>query len=72
VQIGNAIHTIAGRVTMDMTVVDVGDAPVAIGDIATIWGGDVTLSEQADHAGTNPYELLTALGSRVIRRYPHE
>jgi alanine racemase len=72
VQIGNAIHTIAGRVTMDMTVVDVGDAPVAIEDIATIWGGDVTLSEQADHAGTNPYELLTALGSRVIRRYPHE
>ncbi|HKP29616.1 MAG TPA: alanine racemase [Gemmatimonadales bacterium] len=72
VQIGEGIHRIAGRVTMDMTVVDVGEASVAVGDVATIWGGDVTLSEQAEHAATNPYELLTALGSRVIRRYSDE
>jgi alanine racemase len=72
IQFGDAVHSIAGRVTMDMTIVDVGDAPVAVGDVATIWGGAVTLSEQAGHAGTNPYELLTALGSRVIRRYTNE
>jgi alanine racemase len=69
IEIGGAVYTIAGRVTMDMTVVDVGDAPVAIGDIATIWGGDVTLTDQAELAGTNSYELLTALGTRVVRRY---
>ena len=72
IQIGDGVYPIAGRVTMDMTVVDVGDTPVAIGDVATIWGGEVTLSEQADIAGTNPYELLTALGSRVTRRYSDE
>jgi alanine racemase len=72
IQIGENLHTIAGRVTMDMTVVDVGDVPVAVGDIATIWGGDVTLSDQAEIAGTNPYELLTAMGTRVVRRYVGE
>jgi alanine racemase len=71
-EVGDSVHPIAGRVTMDMTMVDVGDSPVAVGDVATIWGGKVTLSEQAEHAGTNPYELLTALGSRVIRRYLDE
>jgi alanine racemase len=54
---------------MDMTVVDVGDTPMAIGDIATIWGGAVSLDEQAANAGTISYELLTSLGERVVRRY---
>ena len=71
IEIGGGVFTIAGRVTMDMTVVDVGDATVAVGDVATIWGGEVTLSDQAEKAGTNPYELLTALGPRVVRRYSH-
>lgn len=72
VQIGEDVFPIAGRVTMDMTIVDVGDTPVAVGDVATIWGGRVTLTEQAGIAGTNPYELLTALGRRVLRRYSNE
>ena len=72
IQIGESVCTVAGRVTMDMTVVDVGDVPVAVGDTATIWGGQVTLTEQAGIAATNAYELLTALGSRVIRRYADE
>lgn len=69
VQIGEGVYPIAGRITMDMTVVDVGDAPVAIGDLATIWGGKVTLDEQAALAGTISYDLLTSLGTRIPRRY---
>lgn len=69
IQLGENVYPVAGRVTMDMTIVDIGDASVAVGDVATIWGGDVTLTEQAEIAGTNPYELLTSMGSRVIRRY---
>ena len=69
VEIGGGVYPIAGRVTMDMTVVAVGDEMVFAGDVATIWGGAVTVSQQAANAGTNPYELLTALGSRVVRRY---
>ena len=69
VELGSGVHPIAGRVTMDMTLVDVGDAPVRPGDIATLFGGRVTLDAQAAAAGTISYELLTSLGRRVERRY---
>lgn len=62
---------IVGRVTMDHTMVDAGDLPVAVGDVATLFGGLVTLDEQAALAGTVSYELLTALGPRLPRRYPN-
>ncbi|MGH7583330.1 MAG: alanine racemase [Gemmatimonadales bacterium] len=61
---------IVGRVMMDHVLVDAGDLPVAIGDVATVFGGLVTLEEQAALAGTVSYELLTALGPRLPRRYP--
>jgi len=69
VELGDRVWPIAGRVTMDMTAIDVGSAPVAVGDIATVFGGRVTLDRQAALAGTISYELLTALGRRVERRY---
>lgn len=62
---------IVGRVTMDHLMVDAGDLPVAIGDVATLFGGLVTVEEQAALAGTISYELLTALGPRLPRRYPN-
>ncbi|HET9151573.1 MAG TPA: alanine racemase [Gemmatimonadales bacterium] len=59
---------IRGRITMDMIMAEVpGD--VRTDDVATLWGGIVTLDEQARLAGTISYELLTALGPRVGRRY---
>jgi alanine racemase len=57
---------------MDMTMVALPDdlAPqVAVGDVATIFGGRVALDAQAAAAGTIAYELLTALGPRLPRRY---
>jgi alanine racemase len=69
VALGDRIVPIVGRVTMDMTMVDAGDAPVAPGDVATIFGGPIPLADQAERAGTISYELLTALGPRVERRY---
>lgn len=63
---------IVGRVTMDHLMVDAGDLPVAIDDVATLFGGLVTLEEQAALAGTVSYELLTALGPRLPRRYPNQ
>jgi alanine racemase len=53
---------------MDMCML-VAEEDVAIGDVATIFGGLVTLDRQASAAGTISYELLTRLGSRVPRRY---
>jgi alanine racemase len=60
---------IVGRVSMDHITVDAGDLPVSIGDVATIFGGRVSLDEQAALAGTISYELLTALGDRLPRIY---
>jgi alanine racemase len=65
---GRAVPLV-GRVTMDMCTVAVDDGQVALGDVATIFGGIVTLDEQARAAGTISYELLTALGNRVPRCY---
>jgi alanine racemase len=65
---------IAGRVCMDMTMVDVTDIRTAApGDEAVIYGrqGDeeITLRGAAESLGTIPYELMTAIGSRVPRTY---
>ena len=69
VELGGRVRPIVGRVTMDMTMLDMGDAHAEPGDVATLFGGRVTLDEQAAAAGTIAYELLTALGRRVERRY---
>jgi alanine racemase len=60
---------IVGRISMDLITIDAGDLPVSIGDVATLFGGVVTLEEQAALAGTISYELLTSLGDRLPRRY---
>ena len=65
---GRAVPLV-GRVTMDMCMAAVDDGQVAVGDIATIFGGLVTLDQQASSAGTIAYELLTSLGPRLPRRY---
>jgi alanine racemase len=71
-EIGGQVCPIAGRVTMDFTMIDAGDAPIAAGDVATFYGGRVSLDEQAGLAGTISYELLTAVGRRVVRRYQED
>lgn len=64
---------IAGRVSMDFVGVDVGDAPVEVGDVAVLFGarGDdaVAVERAAEAAGTIAYELLVRVGARVRRIY---
>jgi alanine racemase len=68
VELGGVRLPIAGRVTMDMTMVRADDS-VRVGDVATFYGGQIALDEQADRAGTISYEILTSIGRRVPRRY---
>jgi alanine racemase len=61
-----------GRVTMDLTMVDVTEIPdVALGDEAVLWGeqkgASITLEEVAERAETIPYEILCSMGKRVVR-----
>ncbi|WP_233604406.1 alanine racemase [Micromonospora sp. HM5-17] len=73
VWIGGRRHPVAGRVTMDQIVVDVGDLPVRTGDEVLLFGrgdrGEPTVVDWARWAGTNPHEIFTGIGARVIRRY---
>ncbi|BCJ37820.1 alanine racemase [Actinocatenispora thailandica] len=74
VWLGGARRTIAGRVCMDQFVVDLGDDPVADGDVAVLFGpgddGEPTADDWADVVGTISYEVVCRLGvSRAVRRY---
>jgi alanine racemase len=68
IELGGREVPVVGRVTMDLTMVAV-EAPVAPGDVATVFGGSVSLDRQAAAAGTISYEMLTGLGPRLPRRY---
>ena len=65
---------IAGRVTMDMTILDAGAAEPAAGSVVTLIGTDgaesLTVDEVAAAAGTISYGILTGLTPRVGRTYP--
>jgi len=67
---GQRIH-VAGRVTMDMTMLDVTGTDAALGDVVTLLGHDgddvVTVSELAALGELSPYELLTGLRERLPR-----
>ncbi len=69
VELRGRVVPLVGRVTMDMCMAAVDDGEVAVGDVATVFGGAVSLDEQARSVGTVSYELLTSLGCRLPRRY---
>ncbi len=65
---------IVGRVTMDLTMVDITGIPgVKIGDEVTIIGRDggeeITAGEVAERVGTPSYEVLCLIGKRAPRVY---
>jgi alanine racemase len=65
---GGARATYVGRVSMDMTILDVTDLPhVKVGDVVELLGDHVPLEEMASLAGTNAYEILTGL--KLPRHY---
>ena len=68
VELNGRLVPLVARVTMDMCMVR-WRARCAVGDVATVFGGLVSLDQQAEAAGTISYELLTRLGPRVTRRY---
>jgi len=68
VELQGHLAPVVGRVTMDCTMVAT-EVKVALGDVATVYGGLVSLDDQARRAGSISYELLTSLGPRVQRRY---
>jgi alanine racemase len=68
-----ARRPIVGAVSMDLTLVDAGDLPVAVGDVATLLGESngqrITLGELSEASGIQQRGLLTGLGRRLPRIY---
>lgn len=61
---------IIGRVSMDLTLLDVTDLPpVEPGDWIEFFGNSVGIGEVAAWADTISYEILTGVGNRVSRMY---
>jgi len=73
VQLGDAVYPMMGRVSMDLTNIDLGSDTPEIGEEALIWGLSADLRLRVEHqarlAETIPYELLTRVGTRVERHY---
>jgi alanine racemase len=65
---------ILGRVTMDLTMVDLSDVPgAAVGDEVVLFGeqgaASLPLEEVAAGSETIPYEIMCTIGKRVTRIY---
>jgi alanine racemase len=65
---------VLGRVTMDLTIVDVSSAPEAeVGDEVVLIGQQngeqILATEVAERAGTIAWEIFTGIGTRVRRVY---
>lgn len=67
---GEVRAPIVGRICMDQCMVDVTDAPVAVGDKVTLFGADPEdIRDLARRADTIPYEVLCLISARVPRLY---
>jgi alanine racemase len=73
VLIGGRRCPLLGRVTMDMTIVDVSDVTATVGDEAVLIGRqgaeEILAAELAERAGTIAWEIFTGIGTRVRRVY---
>jgi alanine racemase len=69
--VGGRRCPIAGRISMDLTAIDITDLPSPLrrGQMVTLVGDGITVDELARHFGTIGYEVLTSLGERYQRVY---
>lgn len=74
--VNGASVPVVGRVTMDMTMLDVTGVPCERGDVVTFVGRDgdavLTVDEVASRANVSPYELLVRMRNRIPRVYTGE
>jgi alanine racemase len=72
VHIGGIEAPIVGRVSMDLTVIDVSGLPERAAEVGTpvdLIGPQQTADDLGARAGTIGYEVLTSLGRRYRRIY---
>jgi alanine racemase len=61
---------LVGRISMDMLAIDVTDAAdIQVGQDIELFGAGTSIDDLAAAAGTIPYEILTRISSRAVRRH---
>ena len=63
---------IIGNICMDMCMADITGLDVKEGDVAEIFGENISVEEMARNCGTIAYEILTSIPSRVKRIFCRE
>lgn len=73
VQVGGGRARVAGTISMDQTVVDLGDLPGEPGDDVVLFGpgdaGEPTVADWATWSGSIEHDIVTHIGSRVVREH---
>jgi len=71
--VNGQLAPVIGVVCMDMTMIDVTDIPdVKEGDEVIVFGGNLSIQQVSEWAGTIPYEIMTGISQRVKRVYFEE
>lgn len=69
IEVNDKLYPTIGNICMDITMINLGDDEVSIGDDAIVFGGKKSLFHYANAQGTIPYESLTSISQRVKRSY---
>ena len=71
VQVAGVRRPVVGRISMDMTIIDLGRCPAGVGDTVTVFGpgdhGEPTVADWASWSDTVEHEIVTGLGPRLHR-----
>ena len=61
-----------GNICMDMTMINVSDLDISLGDEVILFGVSPSIEDLANWSDTIPYEILTGISERVKRTYVRE
>lgn len=67
VEINGKLYPTIGNICMGLTMIDIGNASLKIGDEAIIFGGQKTVYDYAKVLNTITYEVMCSIGPRVKR-----
>jgi alanine racemase len=65
VEIAAKFYPVIGRVSMDLLAIEIGDAPVQLGESVCFWGPSNPIEILSKTVDTIPYTLLTRVSKRV-------